>query len=50
MTVCFQGLSIDVGEIQKLRVCGGYEEDPDPVWTTEKVRTTLYDCTTNAFS
>ncbi|XP_071154983.1 lipoxygenase homology domain-containing protein 1-like isoform X1 [Mytilus edulis] len=33
----FKGLSIDVGEIKKIRVCAGYEEDPESVWTTEKI-------------
>ena len=37
MYILIQGLSIDAGDIQKIRVCGGYEEDPESVWTIEKV-------------
>lgn len=34
----FQELDVgEVGNIQKIRVCAGYEQDPDTVWTVEKV-------------
>jgi hypothetical protein len=35
----FQDLNFgDIGKIEKIRVSAGYEQDPDTVWTVEKVR------------
>ena len=36
--ICFQSLDLgDIGAIQKIRVCAGYEMDPNTVWTINKV-------------
>ena len=35
----FQNLDLsDVGDIRKLRVCAGREDDDNPVWMVEQVR------------
>lgn len=36
--VTLQGLNLGgSGKIQKIRVCSGYEEDKESVWTVHKV-------------
>ena len=38
----FQNLDLsDVGDIRKLRVCAGREDDDNPVWMVEQVRWSL---------
>ena len=37
----FQGVMLgDIGDIQKLRVCAGREDDDNPVWMVEQVSVT----------